>query len=122
MTLAESVYALTRQFPADERFGLTSQVRRAVVSVASCIAEGNARSSTKDYARLLSIAAGSLAETETQLLLAERLGYMQANQIEVLFNELRSVAKQLQALKNALNSKIVADNAPFPVPRSPFPA
>ena len=68
------------------------------------------------------MAAGSLAETETQLLLAERLGYMEASQIEVLLNELRSVAKQLQALKNALNLKIVADSAPFPVPRFPFPA
>jgi len=68
------------------------------------------------------MAAGSLAETETQLLLAERFGYTEAGQVEVILNELRSIAKQLQALKNALNLKIVVDSNPFPVPRSPFPA
>ena len=68
------------------------------------------------------MAAGSLAETETQLLLAERFGYVQTGGIETLLNDLRSVSKQLQSLKNALKSRIVADNSPFPVPRSPFPA
>ena len=92
------------------------------MSIPTYIAEGNARNSTKDYLRFLSMAAGSLAETETQLLLAERFGYVQTGGIETLLNDLRSVSKQLQSLKNALKSRIVADNSPFPVPRSPFPA
>jgi four helix bundle protein len=120
MALAESVYAMTRNFPADERFGLTSQVRRAAVLVASCIAEGNARDSTKEYARFLSMASGSLAEVETQVLLALRVGYAPEPVGIALPGELRSTAKQLQAFKNSIASRIEA-NTPFLVPRSPFP-
>jgi four helix bundle protein len=121
MTLAESVYAITRNFPADERYGLTSQLRRAAVSVASCIAEGNARNSTKDYARFLSMASGSLAEVETQVLLAARLGYTSPQAGDAFMEELRTTAKQLQALKNSIAARLAIDT-PFPVPRSPFPA
>src|SRR5690606_8681930 len=67
MELVAEVYTATRDMPADERFGLTAQLRRAAVSVPSCIAEGNARQSTADYLRFLSMAAGSLAEVDTQL-------------------------------------------------------
>ena len=73
MVLAEQVYQLVQGFPADERYGLVSQLKRAVVSVPSCIAEGNARGSVKDYLRFLAMAAGSLAEVQTQVLLALRL-------------------------------------------------
>ena len=121
MALAESVYAMTSEFPADERFGLTSQLRRAAVSVPSCIAEGNARQSTKDYARFLSMASGSLAEVETQVLLAMRLGYASEQSGSTFLEELRSTAKQLQALKNSIAARIGVDTR-FPVPRSPFPA
>jgi four helix bundle protein len=76
MDLARQVYAVTRAFPADERFGLTNQVRRAVVSVPSNIAEGAARGSPADFVRFLRIALGSLAEVETQVLLASELGYL----------------------------------------------
>jgi four helix bundle protein len=121
MTLAESVYAMSKEFPADERFGLTSQIRRAVVSVASCIAEGNARNSTKDYARFLSMASGSLAEVETQVLLSLRLGYASQQAGNALLDDLRSTAKQIQALKNSIAKRLNVEH-PFPVPRSPFPA
>ena len=76
MSLCEKVYNLIRFFPADERFALCDQLRRAVVSIPSNIAEGNGRDSKSEYARFLSIARGSLFEVQTQLELAERLNYM----------------------------------------------
>jgi four helix bundle protein len=76
MDFAEAVYSATRAFPREEQFGLTNQVRRAVVSVASNIAEGQGRGSTPDFVRFLNISTGSLQEAETQLLLAERFEYL----------------------------------------------
>ena len=73
MNLASDVYRVTSKFPKSEVYGLTSQLRRSVVSIASNIAEGHARGSTKEYQRFVGIAHASLAETETQLLLSERL-------------------------------------------------
>lgn len=76
MELVRLVYRITRTFPADERYVLTDQLRRAVVSIPSNIAEGNGRASDKDYAHFLSIARGSLYETITQLQVAQDLGYV----------------------------------------------
>ncbi len=73
MELTESVYELTRQFPADELYGLTSQLRRASVSIASNIAEGRGRGSDGEFRHFLNIAQGSTYEVQTQLLLAKRL-------------------------------------------------
>lgn len=73
---AEAIYEATAHWPRDERFRLISQVRRAAVSIASNIAEGSARRSTGEFIQFLGIAKGSLAEAETQLLLAERLSYL----------------------------------------------
>jgi four helix bundle protein len=75
MDIALQVYQATKDFPTDERFGLTSQLRRAAASVPANIAEGHARSSTRDYLRYIAIAIGSLAETATFIELAGRLGY-----------------------------------------------
>ena len=121
MALAEAVYAATQVFPPEERFGLASQLRRASVSTASCIAEGNARSSTRDYLRFLSMSSGSLAEVETQLLLARRFGYLSDDDISLLLTPLHGLARQLQVLKKTLSSKLAGDQT-FPVPRSPVPA
>ena len=74
--LVKAVYVLTRKFPTDERYALTDQIRRAVVSIPSNIAEGYGRASNADYAHFLAIARGSLYETLTQLEIAEDLGYI----------------------------------------------
>ena len=76
MTLCEKVYEMLRKFPPEERYALCDQVRRAVVSIPSNIAEGNGRDSKSEYARFLSIARGSLFEVQTQLELAERFKYI----------------------------------------------
>jgi four helix bundle protein len=120
MALAASVYALTARLPVDERFGLTAPLRRAVVSIASCIAEGNARSSTRDYLRFLSMSAGSLAEVETQTLLAERLGYVSCHDIAAPLSAMHSLARQLQRLRKVLTGKLAATDSPFPAPRFPL--
>ena len=76
MELVRMVYQASKKFPADERYALTDQLRRAVVSIPSNIAEGSGRASNKDYAHFLSIARGSLYETLTQLQIAQDLGYI----------------------------------------------
>ncbi|MDZ4675634.1 MAG: four helix bundle protein [Gemmatimonadota bacterium] len=81
MELVTLVYALTRRFPADERFGLTSQARRAAVSVPANIAEGRTRTHRKVYLHHLSIAVGSLSELETHLLIAGRLGFLKQEDV-----------------------------------------
>jgi four helix bundle protein len=77
MTLVKRVYEVTAAFPKDEIYGLTSQVRRAAVSIPSNIAEGSARNGKKEFLQFVGIARGSLAELETQLLIAIELGYLQ---------------------------------------------
>ncbi|WP_034733316.1 four helix bundle protein [Pseudidiomarina atlantica] len=96
------VYALTKDFPRDERYGLTSQIRRSAVSIPSNIAEGSNRHSLKDFLRFMHIAKGSLAELETQLIIAVRLGY-----IDDFANDLISrVLKLINALIRSLNYRI----------------
>ena len=84
MELCETVYGIVRKFPADERYALGDQLRRAVVSIPSNIAEGNGRDSRSEYARFLSIARGSLFEVQTQLELASRLGYVNPTEVPVV--------------------------------------
>jgi four helix bundle protein len=92
MALALEVYKLTRQFPKEEVYVLTSQVRRAAISIPSNIAEGHARQG-REYASFLSIARGSAAEVETQLLLAVQLEYIKPESIEVALGLLTEVRR-----------------------------
>ena len=93
MELCETVYGIVRMFPADERYALGDQLRRAVVSIPSNIAEGNGRDSRSEYARFLSIARGSLFEVQTQLELASRLGYV--NPAEVPSAAIDNISRML---------------------------
>lgn len=104
--LVQGVYELTREFPSDERYGLTSQMRRAAVSIPSNIAEGHARDSTKDFLRFLSIVQGSKAELETQLTLAERLGYCNQEQTAPSLDKLSEIGKMVRGLQKSLRSKL----------------
>ena len=89
MRLAKAVYALINQFPATEKYALSDQVRRAVVSIPSNIAEGCGRASKRDYAHFLSIARGSLYETMTQLEMAKESGYLESiEETEILAAEI----------------------------------
>jgi len=104
MNLDKLVYKLTMRFPAEERYGLTSQLRRAAVSVPSNIAEGQARRGTNEFLQFLSIAEGSLAELETQLLLSVELNFTQQAEMEPALKEIDELQKMLVALKRKLSS------------------
>jgi four helix bundle protein len=104
MTLVKSIYALTAMFPREERYGLTSQLRRAAVSVPSNIAEGQARQSTKEFLQFISHAESSLAELETQLLLSVDLAFVQKNEISAALQEIDELQKMLSGLRTKLAS------------------
>ena len=100
MELVKAVYALSKAFPADERYALTDQLRRAVVSIPSNIAEGSGRASNADYGHFLSIARGSLYETMTQLQVAVDLGY-----ISVISSELDSLMTEVGRMLGSMLKK-----------------
>ena len=104
--LAEMVYRLSANFPQDERFGMTNQVRRAAVSVPANIAEGAEREGSKEFLHFLSIAGGSLAETETFLILTGRLGMAQETAITPVMEQAAHVGRMINGLKRSLHSKL----------------
>jgi len=104
MDLAASVYDVSRRLPKHEQFGMASQMQRAVASVPANIAEGYQRGSRKDYARFVAIARGSLAETETFLLLAVRVGHLDQAAIASSLALADEVSRMLTQLKRRLDA------------------
>jgi four helix bundle protein len=112
MELVEDIYRVSANFPTEERFGLTAQMRRAAVSVPSCIAEGHDRHTTREYVRFVGIAAGSLAELRTQLEIAMRLNWIATEAAVQLERRAQSIARMLSRLRQALESKLSRQGAP----------
>ena len=102
MDLVDRVYSITRSFPSDERFGLTSQIRRAAISVPSNISEGHSHSSRNDYAQFVSIAKGSIMELETQLVIASRQLYISLDALKPVMSILNEVDRMLTSLRKKL--------------------
>ncbi len=112
MDLSVEVYSLAKKLPPSENFRMVAQLTGAAVSVPANIAEGRARSTRKDYGNFLAIAQGSLAETETYVLLAVRLGYLteaDTNAVTLLIGE---VGRMLTALRQKLNPRLIVVSNP----------
>ena len=103
--LCLDIYRTTKGFPIEERYGLTSQIRRSALSVPSNIAEGYGRKTTPDYIRSLYIAYGSNCELETQLLLSGDLGYVKVEEFNKLQADIGEVERMLKALITSLENK-----------------
>ena len=106
INFVESVYRTTDDFPKTEIYGLISQIRRAAVSIPSNIAEGQGRSTTRDFLHFLSMSQGSLMEVETQITIAERLGYIKKQQETILLESAAEIGRLLNGLCRSLNKKL----------------
>ncbi len=99
---SDRIYRLTRSFPADERFGLTQQMRRSAVSIAANIAEGSSRSSSTDFARFVEIAYGSLMETVSHAAIAKRQTFLPDADYQELYDQAEKLGRMLTGLKKSL--------------------
>ena len=106
MNLAEQCYHATKCYPKEELFGLTSQIRRAAVSVPANIAEGQGRQHTKEFLNFLSIARGSLMEVETHLILSQRVGLIDQTTLNALLKTSDEISRMLSGLRRALEAKL----------------
>lgn len=106
LQLAKRAYTLTADFPKHEAYGLASQLQRAAVSIAANIAEGHARSSTKEFLRHLSISRGSLAELETLLVLTEQLNYCHSPEIQETLQHCDTISRMLSRLRSSLQQRM----------------
>jgi four helix bundle protein len=110
MELTVKIYRVSERFPAHELYGLSSQLRRAVVSVASNIAEGKGRSSDKELLQFLSHARGSTYEVQTQLQIAQALGYLPASESQELLRQAESVGRMLNGMMTKFRQAIQNPN------------
>lgn len=118
--LTEHIYAIVQRFPTEERYGLSSQMRRAATSVASNIAEGNAFLSRTQYIRYLGLARGSLFELATQIEIATRLTYLNSSDARSIRSEIDSISRLLQRLNQRLReSRTPARSRSRPLPADP---
>lgn len=101
INFAQQIYLLTEKFPKIELYCLTSQIRRATISISSNIAEGSTRNSFKDQARFTEIAFGSLLEVLNQIIIAKKLGYIDEYNLDCVRTEIEKISRQLNALKNS---------------------
>lgn len=106
VSLVEVVYNFTSSFPKEEIYGLTSQMRRASISIASNIAEGSSRKTTKEFIRFLSIANGSLMELETQLIIAEKLQMLSKNNCGLAIEKIDEISRMINSLINSLLRRV----------------
>jgi len=119
--LAESVYRLTGEFPKDERCGLTSQIRRAAVSIAANFAEGYGRTHRGDYLHHVSVASGSLMEVETHLVVASRLMFITRQQALETWRLSQQIGKMLTEIILSLKTPESHTPTPDPIPHTRYP-
>jgi four helix bundle protein len=105
MDLVETIYQMTRAFPREEIYSLTSQIRRAAVSIPSNISEGQGRGTDKEFLQFLRIAHGSLREVETQVLIAERLAYIEQKQSQEALSQAAEVGRLLTGLMKTVTER-----------------
>jgi len=103
--LCLKIYQITAKFPNEERYGLTSQIRRSAVSIPSNIAEGYGRKTTLDYIRMLYISYGSVCELETQILLTGDLGFIDKGELDTAKKDIAEIERMLKALIKSLENK-----------------
>ncbi len=107
--LAELAYAVTRDFPRVEAFGMVSQIRRSAVSIAANIAEGHGRETSRSYIQALRIAQGSLKEFETHLIVAGRVGLAPQDEVDAILREADETGRMLRALIRAIQERVQTD-------------
>ena len=103
---ADMIYSITKAFPADERFGLTNQRRRAAVSISSNIAEGSGRVSRKDFVRFLEIATGSLYEVVSQSFISRNQGFLSRDDFEILYSAAEEQGRMLSGLRRSMMPEV----------------
>ncbi len=106
MDLVEEVYSLTKRLPQEERYALIDQIRRSVTSIPSNIAEGQGRSTTREFIHYLSIAKGSKNEVETQLLICVKVGYLEKKEIEKALAISSEIGRMLTKLRKSLENRL----------------
>ncbi|MDO3391534.1 four helix bundle protein [Bacteroides sp. ET489] len=102
--LVEQIYKFTKQFPKEELYGITNQMRRCAVSIPANIAEGSGRKNKAEFIQFLHIALGSASELETHLIISQRLGFLSSNSYDEIMNALNEIIKMICGLINSLNS------------------